>query len=364
MGKSLTYVSFRGYHSIDMREAYIIRFAQHLHGTLFLDLTDLSKKAGKNNCEDMLLSRYEKGLECARVLYPDRGKFKDTEYFDVYGPTIIATNGPIDKVLETRCLPITMPNHPGNYENPSPECALGLRARMTAWRAKYLLASLPEIPPIPGVEGRLWDISRPLFQISKLIHPEDGIHLEEAILRIAADKSQESRGSIEGRIVEIIHNISAENGLSDLPEWSIKVSDITKKFNETRPADSQVSATWMGMKLKGLSLKKRQINGRMEVLITRSDYGTLHAQYGVALPDKNSPIVLSRVDPCTSNSLPGKESLNQLDKTLVEPCRGLRREREDQIEMFSERAAIMEHEGGLSREEAEEKAAFDPGIPF
>lgn len=364
MGKSLTYVSFRGYHSIDMREAFIIRFAQNLHGTLFLDLTDLSKKAGKNNCEDMLLSRYEKGLECARVLYPDRGRFKDTEYFDVYGPTIIATNGPIDKVLETRCLPITMPNHPGNYENPSPDCALEERARLTAWRAKQLFAPLPDIKPICGIEGRLWDISKPLLQISRLIHPENGIHLEEAILRIATDKNEESRGSIEGRIVEIIHDISEENGLYGLPEWPIKASEITKRFNEARPADNQVSAAWMGLKLKSLSLRKRQVNGRMEYLITQSDYRMLHSQYGVALQDKYLPITLSRVEGCGTNPLPGKDSSIQYVKNVIEGCRGLRNMRDGQREMFEERAAIMEHEGGLSREEAEKKAALDQEIPF
>ncbi len=150
-GKALSYTCFRGLHSVDMREPIIFRFAQNLHGTLFLDLLDVWKKAQKNGCEDILLTRFEKGVQCGRVLYPEKGAFRDTEYYDIYGPTIIATNEPLHNILGTRCPPITMPNHPGNYENPKPEYALELKARLTAWRAKYLYRDLPEITPLNGL---------------------------------------------------------------------------------------------------------------------------------------------------------------------------------------------------------------------
>lgn len=127
----------------------------------------------------MLLSRFENGIESARILHPEKGRFKDTMYFDTFGPSIIATNGKPDEILETRCLPIDMPNMPGDYENPKPEYALELKARLTAWRAKNLFVPLPEISPIQGISGRLWDISRPLFQVARLINPGNGIHLEE-----------------------------------------------------------------------------------------------------------------------------------------------------------------------------------------
>ncbi len=181
-----------------MREPIIFRFAQNLHGTLFLDLLDVWKKAQKNGCEDILLTRFEKGVQCGRVLYPEKGAFRDTEYYDIYGPTIIATNEPLHNILGTRCPPITMPNHPGNYENPKPEYALELKARLTAWRAKYLYRDLPEIAPIERIDGRLWDISKPLFQIARLINPDNEILLEISVLAIAGDKSAEREGRPRG----------------------------------------------------------------------------------------------------------------------------------------------------------------------
>lgn len=60
-GKAVSYISFRGVHVVDLREANLFRFSQNLKATLFFDLMDLWKKAEKNGAEDILLLRYEKG---------------------------------------------------------------------------------------------------------------------------------------------------------------------------------------------------------------------------------------------------------------------------------------------------------------
>jgi len=177
-GKSMAYVAFRGIHLIELREATIFRYSQNLHGTLFFDLLDVSKKAERGGCEDILLLRAEKGAQCSRVLYPDQGPFNDTVYYDIYGPTIISSNEPVHSILETRCLPIIMPNLPGNYENPRPELALELKERLTAWKAKHLFDTLPELEPVEEISGRLWDISKPMFLVNSLL-PIDSLILED-----------------------------------------------------------------------------------------------------------------------------------------------------------------------------------------
>lgn len=363
-GKSLTYVCFRGLHSLDMREAFIVRFSQNLHGTLFLDLTDLTKKIGRNGCEDMLLSRFEKGYESARILYPEKGRFRDTEYFETYGPTIIATNVKADDILETRCLPIDMLNMPGDYENPKPEYALELKARLTAWRVKNLTVTLPKISPLEGISGRLWDITKPLFQVERLVNPSNGMDLETGVLRIAGNKSANNRESLEGRIVEIICNLSEDRGLSELLEWSLKTADITDKFNERRPADKQISSTWMGMKLKSLSLRKRQVNGRSECIITRKDYKKLLMHYGLVDSEKYPQITLSQVAPGPANPLPENITEFQAVTHLVGAGRGFVEDGTIDGYASDERAAIMEHEGGLSGKEAEKRATQRPDVPF
>jgi len=64
-GKTVTYVAFRGIHLVELREATIFRYSQNLHGTLFFDLQDISKKAERAGCDDILLLRAEKGRSAA-----------------------------------------------------------------------------------------------------------------------------------------------------------------------------------------------------------------------------------------------------------------------------------------------------------
>jgi len=104
------------------------------------------KKAEKSGSEDILLHRYEKGAVVARVLYPEKGAFKDTIYYEIFGPTIIATNENIHKILETRAIPIKMPQARRQFENEvKPENSRELKERLIAFKAKHQNESLANI---------------------------------------------------------------------------------------------------------------------------------------------------------------------------------------------------------------------------
>lgn len=311
-GKSVVYVAFRGIHLIELREANIFRYSQHLHGTLFFDLVDISKKAERSGCDDILLLRAEKGAKCCRIIHPELGAFRDAEYFDIYGPTIIASNEQLHKILDTRCLPIIMPNRPGNYENPRPELGLELKERLTAWRARMMLKTLPAPPaPFQDINGRLWDISYPLFLVNLYVHPSGLEILYQAILAIAGERCDSRRETIEGRLVAIIKELIGEKGLEWMDEWEFKTSEILRKYNENRPTDKHVTPQWIGRKLQSMSIRHRTINGRSGILLTAKEYQTLLDQYGLkpgeTLPESANP----------TNSLPKKGDEFQLDTGVV-----------------------------------------------
>ena len=113
-GKACTYVTYRGVHVVDLREANLFRFSENLEATIFFDLKDIWKKAERSRCEDILLERFEKGAKISRVISPEKGPFKDTFFYSVLGQTIIATNEPVHRILGTRCISIAMPNAPSN----------------------------------------------------------------------------------------------------------------------------------------------------------------------------------------------------------------------------------------------------------
>ena len=344
-GKSIIYVAFRGIHLIELREATIFRYCENLHGTLFFDLMDIAKKAAKGNCEDILLGRYEKGARCNRVLHPELGPFNDMDYFEIYGPTLIASNEQLDKILETRCLPINMPNRPGNYENPRPEFGLELKERLTAWRAKHLIITFPDMEPVEGISGRLWDITKPLFFMNSLL-PVEHQTLEDSILAIAGEKDASRKETLEGRLVAIIKEITDENKFECLMEWSIKTNDIRTRFNQGRPEDRHVLPQWIGKRLKSMSLKSRSIHGYSEIIITSQEYDTLLRQYGYAGRESSKP----------TNCLPEKDEVYQ--EHLGEVGSGRHSAHRyppfnspEEREFYDEKLQALKEEGGRSDDE-------------
>jgi hypothetical protein len=356
-GKSVTYVAFRGIHLIELREATIFRYSQNLHGTLFLDLLDVSKKAERGGCDDILLLRAEKGAKCCRVQYPDQGAFNDTIYYDIYGSTIIASNEQLHTILETRCLPIIMPNRPGNYENPRQEFGIELKERLTAFRAKHLSTTFPEFVPIDGISGRLWDITKPLFYINSLL-PVDHQTLEDSIIAIAGEKNESRKDTLEGRLVAIIKTITDDGKLDQNDEWSIRTGAIRDYYNQGRPDDRHVSPQWIGKRLKSMSFHNRIVHGYSEIRITKAEYATILKQYGYSERESHKPVN------SPPDSLPDKAQQNQHHLNEVESGRELatsppRKSTFSCIEehdLYFNTMKELKEQGGLNREQMEHRA--------
>lgn len=295
-GKGASYISYRGVHVVDLREANLFRYSENLKATLFFDMMDLWKKAEKNGAEDILLLRYEKGAWATRVIYPEKGAFKDTVYYNIFGSTLIATNEPVHKILGSRCIDISMPNMPGNYENPTPDKAQELKERLTAWRARVMNKPLPEIDLIQGLNGRLWDISKPLLQVCKLVYPEGFNELVNALLEVAGQRIEDKKESIEGQIISVLYELSPKG----LTEWRIKTSDLLSKLNDDRPDNYKLSSQYLGRKLRSLGLHtKRSTGGYVQIALNEHDFNLLLGQY---IPD--APVCENMVTKVTNVTCP------------------------------------------------------------
>ena len=305
-GKAAIYISYRGVHCVDLREANLFRFAQDLKATLFIDIMDLWKKAERNGSEDILLLRYERGAKATRVIYPEKGAFKDTVHYNIYGPTLIATNQAIHKILDSRSIPITMPNKPGDYENPTPEKAQELKERLSAWKARALDISLPEIEHIQELNGRLWDISKPLLQVCKLVYPEGFHDLKKALFEVAGQRIEDKKDTIEGQVISTLYDLSPET--ESIFEWTIKTQEVLELLNSSRPDNYKLSSQYLGKRLSAMGIKTRKVHGYSEVILKRADFTTLLIQYGI-IENNNMPT--------TEETLPNSTILtNQVISTL------------------------------------------------
>ena len=136
--------------------------------------------------------------------------------------------------------------------------------------------SLPEIDIIEGINGRFWDITKPLLQICKLVYPEGFEELINALLDISQQRASDKKESIEGVIIETLLELSPKN----VPEWKIKTADVLTELNKNRPDNKKMSSLSLGRKLKAMGIHTRRIHGISEIVINTPDFNILLTQFG------------------------------------------------------------------------------------
>lgn len=247
MGRAIITVAYRGIETETMREANLFRWSNDLGATIFLDVKNIWRKAEKENSEDILLKRFESGAKVARVLYPERGPFNDTVYFDIYGPTVIATNETMNNIFATRCLSITMPDASEKiWPDLEPAAALDLKERLTAFRARHLVKPLPEYGK--PASGRLGDILRPLGVMMSLVSPDNNKIFDELVKFFVNERNQDRAASIDANLIAALDK--SING-----DMDILIKDITVNYNEGLPEKHILRPETIGHKLHFLGFK-------------------------------------------------------------------------------------------------------------
>ncbi len=258
-GQSMIYVSYRGIHQENLREANLFRSSHDLAATLFIDVSNLSKKAVRESSLDIVLQRFEKGAKVQRVLHPEWGPFKDSRFYDIFGATAIATNEPINEVMESRSFSIDMPFAHVNFPKPQPQHGLPFRERLLAWRAHFLLdkLALPLPPQFPM--GRLNDIAIPLWQIINLVSPSHCPQFEELVQEFNEKRRQGKSSTLEGEVIKALLDLQ-----SAVEDGKIEVDLITDKVNQERSDLHKESSRYIGKVLRrlGFQLSRRHASKR------------------------------------------------------------------------------------------------------
>jgi len=295
-GKALISAAFRGVHTITIREANLFRLSQDLQATIFFDVTDLSGKLARNDSEDVILSRFEKGARVFRTLFPDKGPFEDTVAFDIFGPSIIATNVALYRVLDTRCFPISMPHSAKHFPAPDPAEGLKLRERLLAWRAKQLFKPLAD----PGkiMAGRLGDIAMPLRSILQEVKPEAIPAFDELIEEMQQAGREDKSQSLAARIVQAVKILSIGNLGGEIP-----VSDIATKLNQGIGEESKafVNPWKVGRLLKALGFKRGRSSKKRHIEVDKEDLESMCQEYGIEEPTE-TPLETSQTSQCHSST--------------------------------------------------------------
>jgi hypothetical protein len=274
-GKGLIYVAYRGMHIESLRSADLVRSADRFKGSIFFDVMDIWKKAEKSDSEDILLQRFEKGAMVRRVNNPDRGDFRDTDTYEVFGPTIISTNRGAHRILETRSIVITMPASKKDFDNDvTPKVALPLKERLVAFRARHLGEKLPAIPkPAPS---RLGDILKPLLQIIRLVKPDQEPAFLDLVKKIQQERRMDQSESMEAEAIKAVLELetSVVNG-------ALSAKVITDKINENKDERIKLTPQKIGRILKALGFSKARAGNNHGIWWDSDLLEQLKASYGL-----------------------------------------------------------------------------------
>ena len=281
-GKGCIYVAFRGLHLESLRDAFIVRTAENQQTSLFFDVMDFWKKAEQHQTEDIVLLRYEAGATVPRVIHPDRGPHRDTVFYSIYGPTIIATNENVSQILATRAIQIVMPEASRDFEDDVlPERGLPFRERLVAFRARHFTESLPEASK--PLRGRLGDILRPLRQIVLLVCPDQEEDFLKLCWKIESEKTTSLSETLEARLLTAISDLedSVEHGL-------LQVSLIAEKINEGLPEKFQRSQASITQAVKRMGFKTSRPKGKTHMVYDQNLFSKLSVRY-LGKPAQSAP---------------------------------------------------------------------------
>jgi len=272
--KGMTYVSWRGVILTTVREAHIIRLATNHRATLFFDIMDLWKKVERGNADDIMLHRFERGGKVARVMDPDKGPFRDTKWFEIYGPTIIATNETIHEILESRSIQIVMPETSKMFEDDVKEVnGLPFRERLVAFRARWIDRQLPSVTK--PTTGRLGDIMKSIRQIVNVVGQDESWFLEFTE-QVEESKRRDGLDTDDAKVVNAI-----VQSMDEIENGHLLHGFILGEINRDRPERFHMSPQRLGRITKRIGFKKYNSGEARGIYIDPNLLTRLCRRYGI-----------------------------------------------------------------------------------
>lgn len=328
IARAIAYISYRGLVTETLNEANLFRWSEHLGATIAFDVRDLWSKAERKGSDDLLLNRYERGSRVARVLYPERGAFKDTVYYDTFGATLLAVNNQPQEPLLSRCLVVGMPLSARRFPNNiTPEAGLPLKERLAAFRARHLEVGLPEHDK--PLFGRMGDILQPLARVARLLRNED--EFQQAIRPLYKQCMEDRSTSQDARLVQAVEQVSKHMS----PGETVSTESITEGFDGGIPEDKRWGERSIGKRLRAIGFQSANSRHPRGIVHDPTLLASLKEQYGLSEPESVIPDAPSQQTPKRSSSFETDRSVSGSvsDKTL--------RKRSDLPHVGGERESVL-----------------------
>lgn len=256
--KGLIYVSRRGVMTETLREANLIRWGRDHKSTLLFDLKNFAKKLESSQTEDLVYGRVERGVSASRVLFPEKGAFRDTVRFEVFGATVVTSNRMIDDIGASRTITIDMkPSIRVFGSEPTREESLPLKTKLTGMRLAHLNQNFYQSPKTET--GRLEDMLIGYLRMIKTLFPSLEEKYKTIKLTVKGENRERSGDSFEAQILQIILN---SESLVEAGSVVLPYEEISNKYNLGKRENLHLDGRALSRITKGMGFdSKRNSDG-------------------------------------------------------------------------------------------------------
>lgn len=277
-GEVLQELAFRCERLTSPTEATLFRAADCFKTSLVIDEVKLWGKEGNQDVARLIKSRYKRGLKVPRINQNKKGREDQIEYFDVYGPLVIATIEPIPADIENRCIKLLMQRNinPKVEEFIDKDLAMRIRDKLIIFRTIFFDKELKKVGPIS--RRRLNEILSPLYQTLMTVAPGRENDFKLIVKDLEESKEIEEEFTLEAEIVECVVAQYNETG-----ETSFLTSEIANRFNEDREDKDKLKISTIGRIITRMGFKKKRLreSGKRGFQFNLDFLGNLILQYRI-----------------------------------------------------------------------------------
>lgn len=277
--KGLIYVARRGVMTETLREANLIRWGRDHKATLLFDVKNFARKLEQSQAEDLVYGRAERGVKAARVLFPEKGAFRDTVRFEVFGPTVITSNRMIDDIGLSRTILIEMkPSEKIFRFEPTMQNALELKTKLTGMRLAHLKDKFIKVEK--EETGRIEDMLIGYRSMINTLFPSKIDVYYKLKKLIKEQKVENALDSFEAQLLQII--IQQGNAVEE-GTLTLTFDYICSLYNENKPDKWHLSPQSLSKTLKGMGFtsKKNSDGNKRGIFYDLSLISKLKKIYGL-----------------------------------------------------------------------------------
>lgn len=249
--KGLIYIARRGIMTETLREANLIRWSRDHKATLLFDVKNFVRKLEISQSEDLIYGRAERGVVASRVLFPEKGAFRDTVRFEVFGATIVTSNKMLDEIGASRSIVLEMKPSDKifNFE-PTKKNALPFRTKLMGMRLAHLNNEFVKVHK--EETGRIEDMLLGYRAMILTLFPDKMSIYKNLKKIVKGQKVENALDSFEAQLLQIIifKGNEVESGTRVLTH-----DIICSEYNNGKPERWHLTPISLGKTLKAMGFE-------------------------------------------------------------------------------------------------------------